>query len=279
VNSAGALARFERLVDDVEGLGSCVLALSGGVDSSFLLAVAAPILRERCLAVTADSAAVPQWDRSDAGVAAAGAASFGARWRTIPTKELDDPRYADNPRSRCYFCKIEVYGVLTAIAQEEGYAWVVDGTNASDRARTDRPGMTAARELRIRSPLAEAGIEKTELRLLARALGLPAWDRPASACLASRVPFGDHITAERLRRVEAAELGLRALGFRQIRVRDFGAEARVEVEADELDDLGRASAFVTARLAALGFESWTRAAYAGTGAGDGPGSRLLERST
>ncbi len=274
---SAAVARFERLVDDVAGLGSCVLALSGGVDSSFLLAVAAPILRRGCLAVTADSAAVPEWDRGDAAIAAAAAAAHGSGWRRIETKELDDPRYALNPRSRCYFCKLEVYGALAAIARQEGYAWVVDGTNASDRARTDRPGMTAARELRIRSPLAEAGIEKGELRLFARALGLPDWDRPASACLASRVPFGERITAERLRRVEAAELALRALGFRQIRVRDFGPRARVEVEADELDELDRASAFVTARLAELGFESWTREAYAGTGAGDGPGGRTPVR--
>jgi uncharacterized protein len=261
----------------VESLGSCVLALSGGVDSSFLLAVIAPILGERCLAVTADSAAVPVWDRSDAGVAAGLAASYGAGWRTIATKELDDPRYAQNPRSRCYFCKTEVYGALTAIATAEGYAWVVDGTNASDLARTDRPGMTAAKELRVRSPLAEAGISKAQVRLLAWAIGLPNADRPASACLASRVPFGESITAERLRRVEAAELAMRELGFRQVRVRDFGVVARVEVEPDELDRLEQASAEIAVRLTALGFEGWTRAAYVGSGAGDGPAILLAER--
>src|SRR5450759_299108 len=237
-----AIERFERLLEIVDSLGSCVLALSGGIDSSFLLAVASPLLGERCLALTADSAAVPAWDRADAVVAAGEASRHGARWRTVPTKELEDPRYARNPRSRCYFCKLEVYGAASAIAKSEGYAWVVDGTNASDTQRDDRPGMTAASELHVRSPLAEAGITKEQLRSLARAIGVAGWDRPASACLASRIPFGDLITAERLRRVEAAELM----------------------------DLRSHSSAVRARLVELGFESWSPAAYAGTGAGDSP---------
>ena len=265
-----AIERFEHLLKIVEGLGSCVLALSGGIDSSFLLAVASPLLGEHCLALTGDSAAVPAWDRTDAAVAAGEASRHGARWRMVPTKELDDPRYAHNPRSRCYFCKLEVYGAASSIARAEGYAWVIDGTNASDLQRDDRPGMTAASELHVRSPLAEAGITKDQLRGLARSLGIVGWDRPASACLASRIPFGELITAERLRRVEAAELALRALGFRQVRVRDFGRHARVEVESDELTDLEGRSADVQTRLVDLGFESWSSAAYAGTGAGDSP---------
>ena len=265
-----AVERFERLLEIVGGLGSCVLALSGGIDSSFLLAVASPLLGERCLAVTGDSAAVPAWDRADAMVAADDAGRHGARWRTVPTKELDDPRYARNPRSRCYFCKLEVYGAASAIAKAEGYAWVVDGTNATDTQRDDRPGMTAASELGVRSPLAEAGITKEQLRGLARAIGVEGWDRPASACLASRIPFGEHITAARLRRVESAELALRAMGFRQVRVRDFGSHARVEVEVDELAELSRLSVDVETSLVGLGFESWAPSAYAGYGAGDSP---------
>ena len=265
-----AIERFGRLLEIVDNLGSCVLALSGGIDSSFLLAVASPLLGERCLALTADSAAVPSWDRADAVVAAGEASRHGARWRTVPTKELDDPRYARNPRSRCYFCKLEVYGAASAIARAEGYAWVVDGTNASDTQRDDRPGMTAASELDVRSPLAEAGITKEQLRGLARAIGVAGWDRPASACLASRIPFGELITAGRLRRVEAAELALRALGFRQVRVRDFGSHARVEVDADELLELSSRSFDIQVSLGGLGFESWSPAAYAGTGAGDSP---------
>ena len=265
-----AVERFERLLDIVDGLGSCIVALSGGIDSSFLLAVASPLLGERCLALTAESAAVPAWDRADAATAASVASRDGTRWRTIPTKELDDPRYARNPRSRCYFCKIEVYGAASAIARAEGYAWVIDGTNASDTTRTDRPGMTAASELGVRSPLAEAGITKEQLRLLARSIGVADWDRPASACLASRIPFGELITADRLRRVEAAELALRALGFRQVRVRDFGSHARVEVEEVDLPALEARSAEIRSRIVELGFESWSAAAYIGYGAGDAP---------
>ncbi len=264
------LERFEHLLDIVNGLESCVLALSGGIDSSFLLAVASPLLGARCLALTAESAAMPAWDRADAEVAAGDAGRHGALWRTIATKELDDPRYARNPRSRCYYCKLEVYGAADEIARAEGYAWVVDGTNASDTQRSDRPGMTAGLELGVRSPLAEAGITKEQLRALARALGIEGWDRPASACLASRIPFGESITAERLRRVESAELALRALGFRQVRVRDFGSHARVEVEGHDLPELDRRAAEVQTQLIALGFESWSPAAYAGTGAGDSP---------
>jgi uncharacterized protein len=130
--------------------------------------------------------------------------------------------------------------------------------------------MTAASELDVRSPLAEAGITKEQLRGLARDIGVAGWDKPASACLASRIPFGELITAARLRRVEAAELALRALGFRQVRVRDFGSHARVEVEADELMVLRSRSSDVRARLVELGFLSWSPAAYAGAGAGDSP---------
>ncbi len=268
-----AVECFERLLGIVEGLGSCVLTLSGGIDSSFLLAVAAPLLGDRCLAFTGESAVVPAWDRDDAAAAAADARRHGVGWRTIPTKELDDPRYTRNPRSRCYFCKIEMYGAASAVARSEGYAWVVDGTNASDTERRDRPGMNAGIELGIRSPLAEAGITKDQLRHLARSIGVAGWDRPASACLASRIPFGERITVDRLRRIEAAELALRALGFRQVRVRDFGRHARVEVEADELADLEHRSATVQARLSELGFTSWSPARYGGTGAGDSPDAR------
>ncbi len=263
-----ALAGFERLVRIVQDLRSCVVALSGGIDSTFLLAVAARLLGPRCLALTAESEAVPAWDRADAAVAAADAARYGARWRTIPTRELDDPRYARNPRSRCYFCKAEMYGAATAVARAEGLDWVVDGTNASDVERRDRPGVAAGAELRVRSPLADAGITKDQVRALARAIGIPGWDRPASACLASRIPFGERITADRLRRVESAELALRALGFRQVRVRDFGEHARVEVEPDDLVALAARSRLVEDRLRDAGYHSWSSAPYAGTGAGD-----------
>ncbi len=147
---------------------------------------------ERCLALTGDSAAVPAWDRADAAAAADEAGRHGARpGEPSPPRSSTIPATPSNPRSRCYFCKLEVYGAAAAIARAEGYAWVVDGTNASDTGRADRPGMTAASELGVRSPLAEAGIDKEQLRALARSIGVDGWDRPASACLASRIPFGE----------------------------------------------------------------------------------------
>jgi uncharacterized protein len=262
------LDRFERLLDIVTGLESCVLALSGGIDSSFLLHVASRILGPQCLAVTADSAAVPEWDRADARAAGAAAAEAGTGWRVVTTRELDDPRYALNPRSRCFFCKTEVYGALDRIRRTEGLAWVVDGTNATDAAASDRPGMAAAEELAVRSPLAEAGLTKEDIRLLARALGMPDWDRPASACLSSRIPYGVRITPERLRRVESAELGVRALGFAQVRVRDLGTRARIEVDAEEVERLEAHRERVDELVHAVGFAGWMAAAYTGTGAGD-----------
>ena len=267
-DGAPLLDRFERLLDIVAGLESCVLALSGGIDSSFLLHVTSRILGPKCLAVTADSAAVPEWDRADAREAGVAAAEAGAAWRVVTTRELDDPRYALNPRSRCFFCKTEVYGALDRIRRTEGLAWVVDGTNATDAAASDRPGIAAAEGLAVRSPLAEAALTKEDIRLLARSLGMHDWDRPASACLSSRIPYGVRITPERLRRVESAELGVRALGFAQVRVRDLGTRARIEVGADELARLESHRERVDDVVRGVGFAGWMAAAYTGTGAGD-----------
>ena len=267
-DGAPVLDRFERLLDIVAGLESCVLALSGGIDSSFLLHVTSRILGPRCLAVTADSAAVPVWDREDAREAGVAAAEAGTGWRVVTTRELDDPRYALNPRSRCFFCKTEVYGALDRIRRTEGLAWVVDGTNATDAAASDRPGIAAAEGLAVRSPLAEAALTKEDIRLLARSLGMHDWDRPASACLSSRIPYGVRITPERLRRVESAELGVRALGFAQVRVRDLGTRARIEVGADELERLESHRERVDDVVRGVGFSGWMAAAYTGTGAGD-----------
>ena len=262
--------RFSRLLGLVADLESCVLALSGGIDSSFLLHVSSRLLGPRCLAVTADSAALPEWDRADARLAGAAAAEVGAGWRVVPTRELDDPRYAQNPRSRCFFCKTEVYGTLDRIRLAEGLAWVVDGANATDLAATDRPGLAAAEELAVRSPLAEAELTKDDVRQLARALGMKDWDRPSSACLSSRIPYGATITPERLRRVESAELGIRALGFTQVRVRDLGAQARVEVEAGDVERLLADRYLVDEVVRGVGFAGWSSAPYAGGGAGDLP---------
>jgi uncharacterized protein len=269
VSDADAAVR--RLRGIVRDLGSCVLALSGGLDSTVLLHVAASELGDRCLAVTSESPSLPSWDRADAAAAAAAARDLGARTRVIRTGEFDDPRYARNQRIRCFYCKTALFEALTAIAVADGYRWVVDGTNADDVEASDRPGLRAAANLGIRSPLAEAGLRKTDVRAIARVLGLPDPDRPASACLASRVPFGAHITADRLRRIEAAEEQLRAIGFRQVRVRDRGAgRAQVEVDAGNLGRLEAGSAAVAEALAFGGFTSHDVAVYRGTGAGRAP---------
>jgi uncharacterized protein len=258
---------LSHLRDIVSGLGSCVVAFSGGLDSTVLLEVAAAELGERCLAVTADSPALPAWDRTDAAAAAARVRALGARTRVIETHETQDPRYARNQRLRCYYCKAALFGELRAIAEGDGYRWVVDGTNASDLEALDRPGTIAARQLGVRSPLAEAGLAKDDVRALARELGLADPERPSSACLASRIPFGSPITDERLRRVEAAELAVRALGFRQVRVRDLGRVGRVEVDDEELGRLQAIDGRVRDALALAGFADVEFGPYRGHGAG------------
>jgi uncharacterized protein len=258
--------RFGRLIDVVEDLGSCVVALSGGIDSSLVLEVTSQLLGDRCVAVTADSPALPAWDRADAREAGVAARSRGATWRVIATHELEDPRYLENSAARCYFCKAEVYGRLRDLAGELGLAVVVDGANATDAAGTDRPGMAAATALGIRSPLVEAGLTKDDVRALARALGMREPDRPASACLSSRIPHGVRITPERLRRVEEAELRIRGLGFGQVRVRDFGDTARVEVDRPEMDLLLARSGAIDEVIRSIGFERWTATEYVGRGA-------------
>jgi len=260
--------RFDRLLEVVQDLESCVLALSGGIDSTFLLEVTSRSLGNRCVAVTAESAALPTWDRADARRAAASAQAQGTSWRAIATRELEDPRYVANSRSRCYFCKSEVYGRLAEIAREAGLAHVVDGTNATDAASPDRPGMAAAAKIGVRSPLAECGLSKDDVRALARALGMIDWDRPASACLSSRIPHGVRITPEMLLRVEATELGIRGLGFPQVRVRDFGEAARVEVDRPEVERLLASRAAVDLIVRSTGFARWTAAEYVGGGAGE-----------
>ena len=166
-----------------------------------------------------------------------------------------------------------MYGRLREVAREQGLAHVVDGTNATDAGASDRPGMAAAAALGIRSPLVEAALTKDDIRALARALGMSDWDRPASACLSSRIPHGVRITPERLRRVEEAELRIRGLGFAQVRVRDFGDTARVEVDGPEMDRLLARRSTIDEVIRSIGFERWTATAYVGRGAvgGDAAG--------
>jgi uncharacterized protein len=228
-----AAEREQRLDEILREMGSVLVAFSGGVDSSYLAVRAQRVLGERTLSVTADSESLSQHQRE---VALDVVARFSLRHRFIRTDEVRDPRYTRNAADRCFFCKGELFRKLLPLAESEGLACVAYGLIADDLSDF-RPGQRAAAEAGVRSPLAEAGLGKADVRLLSRRLGLPTWDMPASPCLASRVRYGTAVTPDVLRRVERAEAAVRAQGFREFRVRHLGDTARVEVAPDELPRL------------------------------------------
>lgn len=209
---------------------SVIVAYSGGVDSAYLAYVAASELGPRALAVTGESPSYPDFQRQDALEVVE---KFLIPHQFINTEEIHDPNYQANPANRCYFCKHELFTKLSELAVERGYAFVCDGNNADD-VGDYRPGRQAAKEKNVRSPLIEAGLTKTEIRQLSEYAGLPVWDRPASACLSSRIPYGMPVTIEKLSVIERGEAKLRLLGFQQMRVRHHGDLARIEIAPDEL---------------------------------------------
>jgi uncharacterized protein len=247
-------AALERLRETIGAYGSAVTAFSAGIDSTLVAYVAQQELGERALAATAVSASLAPTELQDA---LSLAAELGIRHRLVQTHEVEDERYASNPVDRCYFCKTHLYTELDALADEVGAQYVLNGLNVDDLGDW-RPGARAAAERadRVRSPLHEAGLGKAEIRAAARDLDLPNWDKPALACLSSRLPYGERVTPEKLERVGRAEQALRALGFRQLRVRHFADRARVEISPDELPRVASEGLAVQIErtLLAIGFD-------------------------
>lgn len=223
-------AKEQNLRETLRSLGSAIVAFSGGTDSAYLAWVANSELGERALAVTGDSASYPTFQRE---MAEHLISRFGIRHLVLLTEEFEDANYTSNPANRCYYCKTELYSKLRRLADERGFAVILDGTNADD-VGDYRPGRQAAREYGVRSPLLECDLTKAEIRELSRRAGLPTWDEPASACLSSRIPYGQVVTIEKLSMVDRAESELKRMGFRQVRVRHHGEIARIEISEDEL---------------------------------------------
>lgn len=250
-----------QLENEIASLGSAVIGFSAGVDSSVVAAAAHAALGERALAVTALTETITQ---EDCALAERIAAACGLQHELISYNELDIPHYAENPTNRCYFCKDALYGRLAVLAGERGYAFVLDGANADDEGDY-RPGRRAAAEQNVRSPLAELGITKADVRLLALEYGLPNHDKPSAPCLSSRVPYGTPITREILEQIDRAERALRGMGFRELRVRHHGDLARVELPrtefaralalADAIDDALRTCGYRFSALDLRGFRS------------------------
>ncbi|MDD4909277.1 MAG: ATP-dependent sacrificial sulfur transferase LarE [Candidatus Omnitrophica bacterium] len=241
--------RSERLTAILKKMGSVVLAYSGGVDSSFLLKAAKDALGGDVLAVTAVS---PTYSHGELQSAKKTARSLKARHLVIKTEEFNNPRFTGNPKNRCYFCKKELFGRLKRIAAKKDYRFVIDASNLDDD-KDYRPGSIAGKEEGVRSPLKEAGFTKADIRRYSKKLRLPTWDMPSLACLASRFPYGRRITKAALRRVEKAEGHIRKLGFAQVRVRDYGGLARIEVDKKRLPELLTKRQTIVDKLKGLGY--------------------------
>jgi uncharacterized protein len=219
-----------RLFGILRGMGRVIVAYSGGTDSAYLAWAAKQALGDRAVAVTADSASIPDSHKRDAE---AFAARYGIAHEYIETHEFDNPAYVANNPDRCFHCKDELFTRLEEIGRERGWDRIVYGVNVDDYGDY-RPGQGAAKKHEVSAPLADAGMTKAEIRELSRLAGLPTWDRPASACLSSRIPYGTPVTVETVKTVESGEEQIKALGFRQFRVRYHGELVRIEIARDEM---------------------------------------------
>ncbi|MBV52028.1 MAG: TIGR00268 family protein [Nitrospinae bacterium] len=233
-------------------LGSALVAFSGGVDSTLVLAVAKKVLGDKVLAVTAESDSVPERELQTAQHLAE---TLGVKHRIIHTEEMSSPDYLKNPANRCYYCKSELYGKLSKVAAEHKLTSILNGINLDDLG-DHRPGITAANEAGIISPLAELGFNKQAVRDLAREMDLPNWEKPALACLSSRIPYGQPVTTEKLSMIEQAEGALLAEGFRQVRVRHHGDMARIELPQEDIPGLLKngLTEKINLRLREIGFQ-------------------------
>jgi uncharacterized protein len=227
--SKDTLSKYEELKNLLGGMGKVLVAFSGGVDSSFLLKVAVDVLGGNVLAVIASSETYPEKERDEAVKLAK---MLNVQYKTIQTKELDNPDFSNNPPERCYFCKMELFSKLRDIAESEDIPYVLDGSNYEDISDF-RPGAKAAEELGIRSPLKEVELVKSEIRQLSKSFNLPTWNKPALACLSSRFPYYTEIEPESLKQVALAEEYMKELGFNQVRVRHHGQIARIEIDPQE----------------------------------------------
>jgi len=226
------IEKLEQLKTLFAQMDRALIAYSGGIDSTLVAKIAFDVLGDRALAITAVSPSLLPEDLEDARIQAL---SIGIAHEEVQTQEMANPNYTSNPVNRCYFCKSELHDTLKPLAIQRGYAYVVDGVNADDL-KDYRPGIQAAKERGARSPLAEVGVTKLEVRQLAKELGLPWWDKPAQPCLSSRFPYGEEITVLKLQRVGRGEKYLRQLGLKNLRVRSEGDTARIELPAEEIKE-------------------------------------------
>lgn len=224
--------KLEQLKTIFAEMDRALIAYSGGIDSTLVAKIAYDVLGDRALAITAESPSLLPEDLEEARIQAA---AIGITHEIVQTHEMDNPNYTANPVNRCYFCKSELHDTLKPLALQRGYPYVVDGVNADDL-QDYRPGIQAAKERGARSPLAEVGITKIEVRQLSQQLGLPWWDKPAQPCLSSRFPYGEEITVAKLQRVGRAELYLRKQGLKNLRVRSEGDTARIEIPSEQIKE-------------------------------------------